>query len=66
MEYFQTHSLLAIASDSDDPYLQPSNRGNKLKRKAHSIKDGQTGRPKGLKVYKRVRQMFLSMDSRSG
>ncbi|KAL2043383.1 hypothetical protein N7G274_003689 [Stereocaulon virgatum] len=41
------------SSDSDEPYLQPTNRGNKLKRKAHHIRDGQSGRSRGPKVYKR-------------
>lgn len=50
-----THPLLAAASDSDEPYLQPSNRGNKLKRKVHDIQDGYTDRTKGPKLHKRVR-----------
>lgn len=54
----ETDSLLTTASDSDEPYLQPSNRGNKLKRKVHSIQDGHAGSSKGLKVYKRVRIPF--------
>ncbi|KAL9135994.1 MAG: hypothetical protein Q9175_002792 [Cornicularia normoerica] len=50
---------LAIAryqdtSDSDDPYLQPTNRGNKLKRKAHHMQDAQSGRATGAKTYKRI------------
>ena len=46
--------LPPTASDSDDPYLQPTNRGNKLKRKAHHIQDEQSGRVTGTKAYKRV------------
>lgn len=50
---------LAIAryqdsSDSDDPYLQPTNRGNKLKRKAHHMQAAETGRIVGVKAYKRT------------
>ena len=44
----------AIASDSDEPYLQPTNRGNKLKRKAHCLGDRLAGGPNGLKIYKKV------------
>ena len=42
------------ASDSDEPYLQPTNRGNKLKRKAHHMQDAHSGRITGPKAYKRV------------
>lgn len=50
---------LAIAryqdsSDSDDPYLQPTNRGNKLKRKAHHMQDAYSGRITGAKAYTRT------------
>lgn len=46
--------LLSTASDSDDPYLQPTNRGNKLKRKAHHMQDAQSGRNTGAKAYRQV------------
>jgi len=63
----ETHSLLAAASDSDEPYLQPSNRGNKLKRKVYSIQDGHPGRSSRLKVYKRVSHpsSFTIVDERT-
>ncbi|KAK4692618.1 hypothetical protein P7C71_g4622, partial [Lecanoromycetidae sp. Uapishka_2] len=40
------------SSGSEEPYLQPSNRGNKLKRKANYVQDGQRGRTRGPKIYK--------------
>lgn len=46
---------LCTASDSEDPYLRSSNRGNKLKRKAQYHSGGTTGRPGGAKAYKTVR-----------
>lgn len=46
--------MLPTASDSDDPYLQPTNRGHKLKRKAHHMQDAHSGRITGAKAYKRV------------
>lgn len=42
------------ASDSDDSIIKPSNRGNKLKRKAQYVREGQLDLPNGPKVYKRV------------
>ncbi|KAF6227804.1 hypothetical protein HO173_011906 [Letharia columbiana] len=42
------------SSDSDDPYLQATNRGNKLKRKVHHMQDAQSGRNPGAKAYKRT------------
>ncbi|KAM0796276.1 RXT2-like protein [Usnea florida] len=42
------------SSDSDVPYLQPTNRGNKLKRKVHHIQNTQSGRTTGAKLYKRT------------
>ena len=47
-------TLLHLASDSDEPYLQPSNRGNKLKRKAHHMLDAHTGRIAKTKALRRV------------
>ena len=49
----------ASASESDEPYLQPTNRGNKLKRKAHFLQDGRMGRPGGTKAFKRVGSNLL-------
>ena len=43
-----------LASDSDDSIQRPTNRGNKLKRKAEYVHEGQLDRPNGLKVYKKV------------
>ncbi|KAI9827568.1 MAG: hypothetical protein M1832_004918 [Thelocarpon impressellum] len=43
------------ASDSDDSIHQPTNRGNKLMRKAHFVREGQLDLPNGPRVYKRVR-----------
>ncbi|KAL9126478.1 MAG: hypothetical protein Q9217_004477 [Psora testacea] len=42
------------SSDSDEPYLQPSNRGNKLKRRAQSISGGHDGRANGPKAYRKT------------
>ncbi|CAF9926753.1 MAG: hypothetical protein ALECFALPRED_003524 [Alectoria fallacina] len=42
------------SSDSDDPYLQPTNRGNKLKRKAHHMQDVHSSGITGAKSYKRA------------
>lgn len=47
-------TLPSTASDSDDSYLQPTNRGNKLKRKAHHMQDARSGSITGAKAYKRV------------
>ncbi|KAL9634997.1 MAG: hypothetical protein Q9164_003739 [Protoblastenia rupestris] len=41
-------------SDSDEPYLQPSNHGHKLKRKAQFISNGPDGRINGPKAYRKV------------
>lgn len=49
MEFFS-----ALASDTDEPYLLPTNRGNKLKRKAYHIQDGVSSGSRGMKRYKRV------------
>ncbi|KAL8874398.1 MAG: hypothetical protein Q9174_000243 [Haloplaca sp. 1 TL-2023] len=40
-------------SDSDDSISRFTNRGNKLKRKARYVHEGQLDRPNGPKVYKR-------------
>lgn len=42
------------ASDSDDSFHYSTNRGNKLKRKAQYVHEGQLDRPNGPRVYKRV------------
>lgn len=42
------------ASDSDESFHYSTNRGNKLKRKAKYVHEGQLDRPNGPKVYKRV------------
>ncbi len=55
----ETHPLLTAASDSDEQYMQPSNRGNKLKRKVHNIEDRHSGRSRGLKRHKRVSYPIL-------
>ena len=47
-------TIATIASDSDDAIQKPTNRGNKLKRKAEYVHEGQLDRPNGLKVYKKV------------
>ncbi|KZF26301.1 hypothetical protein L228DRAFT_279527 [Xylona heveae TC161] len=41
------------ASDSDDSVHQPTNRGNKLKRKARYVHEGQLSLPNGPRVYRR-------------
>ncbi|KAI9790283.1 MAG: hypothetical protein M1816_005308 [Peltula sp. TS41687] len=43
----------ADASDSDETIYQPTNRGNKLKRNARYVHEGQLDRPNGPRVYKR-------------
>ncbi|KAI9795780.1 MAG: hypothetical protein M1835_005224 [Candelina submexicana] len=40
-------------SESDQSINQPTNRGNKLKRKARYVQEGQLDRPNGPRVYKR-------------
>ncbi|KAL8929851.1 MAG: hypothetical protein Q9208_000995 [Pyrenodesmia sp. 3 TL-2023] len=42
-----------LSSDSEDSIDQFTNRGNKLKRKARYVHEGQLDRPNGPKVYKR-------------
>lgn len=42
-------------SDSDSSIEQLTNRGNKLRKKARYVRDGQLGLPSGPQVYKRVR-----------
>ena len=49
------NALDLIASDSDDSYLKPTNRGNKLKRKAQYVREGLLDLANGPKTYKRVR-----------
>lgn len=51
-------TIVTLASDSDDAIQRPTNRGNKLKRKAEYVREGQLDRPNGLKVYKKV-ELFL-------
>ncbi|KAI9840692.1 MAG: hypothetical protein M1837_001368 [Sclerophora amabilis] len=41
------------ASDSDDSIHRPTNRGNKLKRKARFVREGHLDLPSGPRVYKR-------------
>ena len=43
-----------VATDSDDSFYRPTNRGNKLKRKAQYVREGHLDMPNGPKVYKRV------------
>ena len=50
----KAYSTISIASDSDDTFYGVSNRGNKLKRKAQYVQEGQLDMPSGPKVYKRV------------
>ena len=45
---------LAAASDEDEPYLQSTNWGNKLKRKAHYIDDGYQEQSIRPKTFRRV------------
>lgn len=45
---------LYAASDSDDSILRPTNRGNKLKRKAKFVQEGRLDQADGPRVYKRV------------
>lgn len=47
-------TIATLASDSDDAIQRPTNRGNKLKRNAEYVHEGQLDRPNGLKVYKKV------------
>ncbi|KAI9674552.1 MAG: hypothetical protein M1817_001890 [Caeruleum heppii] len=41
------------SSDSDDAILRPTNRGNKLKRRAKYVREGRLDLPNGPRVYKR-------------
>lgn len=52
-----------IASDSDDSITKPSNRGNKLKRKAQYVHEGQLDLPNGPRVYKRVSLSGVNLTS---
>ncbi|KAL9098460.1 MAG: hypothetical protein Q9163_005882 [Psora crenata] len=45
-----------FSSDPDELYLQPSNRGNKLKRKAHFISSEPEGRVNGRNPYRKTIQ----------
>lgn len=45
---------ITLASDSEVSIDRFTNRGNKLKRKAHYVHERQLDRPNGPKVYKRV------------
>jgi len=46
--------LIRIDSDSDESVDQLTNRGNKLRKKARFIHEGQLAPPTGPQVYKRV------------
>ena len=48
-------SLCDSDSDSDSEIEQLTNRGNKLRKKARFMHEGQLARPTGPQVYKRVR-----------
>ncbi|KAL8942738.1 MAG: hypothetical protein Q9216_001486 [Gyalolechia sp. 2 TL-2023] len=50
--YRDDHSI-PIASDSEESIDRFTNRGNKLKRKAHHVHERQLDRPNGPKIYKR-------------
>jgi hypothetical protein len=47
--------LCGSDSDSDSEIEQLTNRGNKLRKKARFVHEGQLARPTGPQVYKRVR-----------
>jgi hypothetical protein len=47
-------------SDSDSEIEQLTNRGNKLRKKAKFVHEGQLARPTGPQVYKRVRTRLRS------
>ena len=47
-------------SDSDSSIEQLTNRGNKLRKKARFVHEGQLAPPTGPQVYKRVRQQVSS------
>lgn len=47
-----------IDSDSDSSIEQLTNRGNKLRKKARYVHEGQLAPPSGPQVYKRVRRHF--------
>jgi hypothetical protein len=47
--------LCGSDSDSDSEIEQLTNRGNKLRKKARFMHEGQLARPTGPRVYKRVR-----------
>lgn len=47
--------LFYTDSDSDSSIDQPTNRGNKLRRKARFVREGQLAVPNGPSVYRKVR-----------
>ncbi|KAL8698673.1 MAG: hypothetical protein Q9201_006446 [Fulgogasparrea decipioides] len=47
------HNRSSPSSDSEDSIDRSTNRGNKLKRKARYVHEGQLDRPNGPRVYKR-------------
>ena len=49
-----TDGVVVAASDSDESYLQPTNRGNKLKRKVHSMGHDYLSGRNATKKYKKV------------
>jgi hypothetical protein len=52
----------AYDSDSDSSIEQLTNRGNKLRKKARFVHEGQLAPPSGPSVYKRVRNYGFSSE----
>lgn len=56
--YTLANIALNIDSDSDVSIDQLTNRGNKLRKKARYVHEGQLAPPSGPQVYKRVRHLL--------
>lgn len=57
--------LIGIDSDSDESINQLTNRGNKLRKKARFVHEGQLAPPTGPEVYKRVGYLITNGRFRS-
>lgn len=54
-----TERLVCVDSDSDSSIDQSTNRGNKLRKKARFVREGQLAPPNGSSVYKKVGTLGL-------
>lgn len=61
----RTNIIFVVDSDSDSSIDQPTNRGNKLRKKARFVREGQLAPPNGPSVYRKVSvSIFLLFDAR--